>query len=739
MVCQFDRLRRCFPANIRDALANLPETLDETYEQTLLGIEKEKRKYAKRLFQSISVSIRPLYVEELADILAIQFDATVGPSFNEDLRPLDAEEAVLSACSSLVTIVNREGHQVVQFSHFSVQEFLTTDRLAAADERLSCYHILPEPAHTLLAHASLSILLRLDDRIDRNSIGHFPLAPYAARHWVDHAQFGNVSSHIEGVMERLFDPTKPHFAAWVWLYDIDNHWGTHMSSRHPTWPQTEAVPLYYAALCGFDGLVGRLLFSHTPEINSAGGSHTNPLLAALWGFGDLVRHLVSLSPHIEFINTRGGSHTTPLHAATVKGHIEVTSLLLKNGADPNSRDNWGRVPLHKVSQGGQNVKKQSSFEIARTLVYYGANVNATDDEGWTPLHVAARNGNREVAQLLLLFCANLDARNQDQQTPLHVSCGSGKLEVSRFLIDHGSDIKSRDKDDFIPLHTASRYGHVDVARLLLDCGSDVNVRESRGWTPLHDASACGHLGLARLLINRYADVNAHTANGSTPIHLASARGHLDVARFLIETGAAMSSRDDDGWTPFHKASYHGHLHVAKFLLECNIDVDIRNGSEQTSLYLASKSGELDVARFLIERGADIHAMDNKGRSSLHIASRNGHLDIMQLLIDTGVAIDTQNGTQWTPLGLASREGKVVVGRFLIERGADINARGNQGWAPLHLASGYGHFDMAQLLLEWRRCKRPERRSLEPFTYSIEQRPHEGYRAAGAAWRQYRHA
>jgi hypothetical protein len=123
----------------------------------------------------------------------------------------NAEEAVLSACSSLIAIVNREGGQVVQFSHFSVKEFLTSDRLATPDERLSCYHILPEPAHTLLAHACLSVLLRLDDKIDRNAIGHFPLALYAARHWVDHAQFRNVSSHIEEIMERLFDPDKATF------------------------------------------------------------------------------------------------------------------------------------------------------------------------------------------------------------------------------------------------------------------------------------------------------------------------------------------------------------------------------------------------------------------------------------------------------------------------------------------------------------------------------------------------
>jgi Ankyrin repeats (3 copies) len=343
VVCQFDRLRRNFPASIRSVLADLPESLDKTYEQTLLGIDKEKRKYAQRLFQCLSVSIRPLRVGELAEILAVQFDGTGMPSFNKDLRPLDAEEAVLSACSSLIAVVDGKDGQVVQFSHFSVKEYLTSDRLATADKHLSCYHILPEPAHTLLTRAGLSVLLQLDDKIDRKSISRFPLAPYAARYWVDHAHLRDLSSGIEEVMERLFDPTKPHFAAWVWLYDIDDHWVEPMSSKHPTEP--EAVPLYYAALCGFSGLVVRLLTSHSPDVN-----------------------------------TRGGFYTTPLHAATVKGHEEVTSLLLKSGADPNSRDDLGKVPLHKVSQGGHLVMSQSSLEIARLLVNSGADVNVTDDE-----------------------------------------------------------------------------------------------------------------------------------------------------------------------------------------------------------------------------------------------------------------------------------------------------------------------------------------------------------------------
>ena len=221
VVCQVDCLRRSFPVSIRSALADLPDGLDETYDRALLGIDNQKRKYARRLFQCLLVSIRPLHVDELAEILAIQFDEAVPPTFNAGWRPVNAEEAVMSACSSLIAIVDRGGHQVVQFSHFSVKEYLTSERLATAEGRLSYYHILPEPAHTILAHAGLSVLLQLDDNIDRDTIARFPIAHYAAQHWADHARFGDVSSHIQEVLERLFDPAKPHFAAWVWLYDID--------------------------------------------------------------------------------------------------------------------------------------------------------------------------------------------------------------------------------------------------------------------------------------------------------------------------------------------------------------------------------------------------------------------------------------------------------------------------------------------------------------------------------------
>jgi ankyrin repeat protein len=114
---------------------------------------------------------------------------------------------------------------------------------------------------------------------------------YAGRHWVGHAQFRGVSSQIQEVMRRLFDPAGPHFAAWVWLYDIDRYWTEPVSTLHPTRP--DAVPLYYASVCGFCGLVEHLITVHSSDVNS-----------------------------------RGGSHATPLHAASVKGHLDVAEQIL---------------------------------------------------------------------------------------------------------------------------------------------------------------------------------------------------------------------------------------------------------------------------------------------------------------------------------------------------------------------------------------------------------------------------
>ena len=127
---------------MRRTLNELPESLDETYERVLKEIKKPNREHACRVLQCLVVAIRPLRVDELAEVLAVDFDDEEGmPKLNPHWRWDDQEQAPLSSCSSLIVIVESDGSRIVQFSHFSVKEFLTSDRLASLNGDVSHYHI----------------------------------------------------------------------------------------------------------------------------------------------------------------------------------------------------------------------------------------------------------------------------------------------------------------------------------------------------------------------------------------------------------------------------------------------------------------------------------------------------------------------------------------------------------------------------------------------------------------------
>src|SRR2546421_12993187 len=59
---------------IGKAIAKLPKDLDETYERILAGIQEEVLPHAVSALRWLSVSSRLLYIEELNDACAIQFD-----------------------------------------------------------------------------------------------------------------------------------------------------------------------------------------------------------------------------------------------------------------------------------------------------------------------------------------------------------------------------------------------------------------------------------------------------------------------------------------------------------------------------------------------------------------------------------------------------------------------------------------------------------------------------------------
>jgi ankyrin repeat protein len=617
-------------------------SLDETYDRILQGITRERQEYAQRLLHCLAESIRPLRAEELAEILAIQFDTGTIPNYDVNWRPENPEEAVLSACSSLITIVDMDTSRVVQFSHFSVKEYLTSERLANAGKQLSQYHILPDSAHTILAQASLSVLLALDDQIDKERMKNFPFAIYAARYWVDHAQFANVCSSIKVAMERLFDPVQPHFSAWVWIYDLDYKFREIMFGVRPTPPK--AIPLYYATLCGFRDLVEHLIVTYPLDVNARGGFYLTPLHAAVTkGNVDVVVLLLEHGADVA-MNRQG---LTPLYEASRIGNLDVMSLLLDRHADVNTHDENGYTPLYLASLKGQ-------LEVAQVLLRHGAAVDIVAIDGWTPLISASRNGHADIVRLLLQNGASVDSRDNNGWTPLLSASRYGHPDVVRFLLQNGASVDSRNNDGCTSLMLASGDDHLDVIHLLLRYGASVDSRDNNGWTPLSSASQYEHPDVVRLLLQNGANVDSCNNEGWTPLTFASGRGRLDIVHLLLQNGANVDSRDNYGWTPIMSASRYGHPDIVRSLLRNGANVDSRDNSGWTPLLSASQYEHPDVARLLLQNGASVKSRNDYGRTALAIASQNGHLDIVRLLLQSGADVDYSPDGGWFPSSGVSR-------------------------------------------------------------------------------------
>ena len=588
--CQLETLRQCPLRYISSTLEELPETLDETYERILRGIPKKMQKDAHRIFQWIMVSSKPLSVEAVAEVFAINFDEEMSgiPVFEPSWRDANAETAVLSACSTLIAIVDDRWHRkILQFSHFSVREYLASDRIANA-EHVSCFHIHPKPAHALLAKSCLSVLLYPDYSIEKVDTKNFPLIMYAAEHWAEHARFQDISSFIGDGMDLLFEKDKPHFDTWVRVYDIDEDG---CLPRGNTREECHTAPLYYAALCGIGDLVRRLLTAHPQDPDAA-----------------------------------AGFYDAPLNAALAKGYLDIAQILLDHGAVGDIMGYLDQTGLYIASSRGY-------AGVVRSLIDRGANLNARCSDGntnfddfvwWTPLDAAIYNDHPDIALLLLEGGADPETRSSEDQTALGMASSRGQADVVKSLIYYGADLNAKSKyllevgyeAKEAPLFIAIESEHRDIVLLLLEGGADAETWNYLEETPLISASWFERADIVRHLISHGVDLNAESGNG-TALHGASENGRLEIARVLLEHGANPNALDHQGRTALHLAE---ELTVVKVLLKYGVDVDVRDKQGWTPLHKAAYELNLQIVVILLDHGADPHAQTNKGETPFQLAN-----------------------------------------------------------------------------------------------------------------------
>ena len=692
---------------MRRILAELPETLDATYERILQEIPKTNRVYTRRLLQCLTVAVRPLEVEELAEVLAIDFDAEGGtPKLYEGLRWADQEQAVLSACSSLVAIVEVGNSRRVQFSHYSVKEYLTSDRLATSDaDVLRGYHILLEPAHVIMAKACLGVLLRLDDHMDEKTIESYPLAEYAGNRFVDHAKFEDVLSHINDGLDDLLDPDKPHFNTWIWLLDGD-------------WEVDDRSQLYSisdsSSSSGSDSGSSSGSGSNS-ESDLGDQSNVQPpvpkypprasplycLLGVEYSFL-AERYILKRPRDLDADDIYG---MTSLHIVMAVAEFwprcyKLAQMLIERTSDINGRDKEGWTPLHHAMHNEDHDAHHDFLHCIRLLLDRGADVEAQSNNGSTPLHLAASRMGQEAIQLLIKNAINIDLRNNKGQTALHKASKRGHLDIVQLLLDHGADLNLQDNHGSTPFHLATHHGRQEVVQLFLKHGAKVNLRNDKGQTALHQASQHGHLDIIQLLLKHDADVDALDNDGSTLLHLAISACDADwkTVEWLLNNGANTNLQNSMGQTALHRASEHGRPAIIQLILKHIADVDARDNNGSTSLHLAISEASLKAVELLLDHGASVTLQNDKGQAALHRASQRGRPDIIKLLLNHNADVDALDNEGSTPLHLAISEARLDAVELLLDHGASVHVQNNRDETSFDIASARGLEEITRLLL-----------------------------------------
>lgn len=378
-----------------------------------------------------------------------------------------------------------------------------------------------------------------------------------------------------------------------------------------------------------------------------------------YGDGTILHRAVGFWPVTDF---------TPEQQAALNHRMEkIIRLLVRHGVDLEARSKGGETPLMKAVGYGQ-------LAAVRTLLDLGANVNSVDERGWMPLSralVPFGSDQPEIVQVLLAKGADVtlgvDAPRKpgDAPSPLKAAMTGGRYRLpidargsvdspdakvtdrkaivfflmksgARFaapkgsaadqmlaaatlgdgakvreLLNRGISADIADEAGWTPLMSAAALGHGDVLKMLLGAGSDVNAQDASGRTALSLALACNPAAAdCELLLANQADPNLASVETDAPLTLAIIRGDYGLFQKLMQAGARAGT---DG--ALNAAIRGDRSRMALDLLRAGADPNAKTEKSgpsspipqinPTALFWAVSRNQLEVVRALLDAGANV--------------------------------------------------------------------------------------------------------------------------------------
>ena len=486
---------------MKAALSDLPDTLDKTYEQILAGIEKRSRKDALVLLRWLAYASPRLSLGELAEVRIIDLEGEgtvdvddrgniedvleilsglviVEPAFEDfanrtktSKRPPSDEDGIDYNIGSFQPI---DQNSKVQLAHFSVKEYLVSDRIV--NSVAAGYALDEGQAHAFLGQSCFKYILHCYHSSTVSVLHNdadYPLCKYAMRFGIVHQRCAEEllgSSHDSGQLQIQVLSDNMAIAKKLWP-SMDLAKLVHspeLFGASILWKQA-VPPLHLASLLALSNSVGTLLTRCTG-----------------FDIDQEAEIMLLLMP---------GRFQTALHCAVYSNCTEIVDLLLDKGAD---------------IEAGANSEKA------------------------TPLHLASSLGELPIVERLISRGANVNAKGGRRGQSLEAACVWDHVDVAVELIAAGADIDAAGDSDGSALCAAVYRGNNALVKILLDRGANINLRVQYACTALHVASEQGYENIVKLLLHRKADITAKTENEMSVLDLAVVRMRKGVVKLILQ-------------------------------------------------------------------------------------------------------------------------------------------------------------------------------------------------------------
>ncbi|KAF3397352.1 hypothetical protein DPV78_007813 [Talaromyces pinophilus] len=483
----------CFTdAEIRLALSQLPKDLEETYQYCVQRINLQDNRTVK-ILKWVSFAAKPLHIEELKEAVAFDILDTAW-----DPEKVPQPDFIIGCCANLVVLDPTD--YCVRFAHSSVKQYLTKRRdvyllpwypFSEDQGQLECGEFCV--AYLSFPNFSMSVEKHEHQQTSAAVPNPASLAGEAIgstlRHFFRIPKQDTGSTTIS--IPRIRTASKPKASQFKFLNYAIMNWAPqtrHIKQSSPVWDKFQQLATNLNETWNFHPWIipGPSKYSRLHSLLGwAVNERHEPLLSLPWiqkmdvedhtalhhaaskGYIDIVRLILNTKGAV--VDFVAKSKITPLWLASANGHDNVVSLLIRNEANIEARDDLGRTSLCRAA-------KKGHYSVVELLVKIGANVEAKDyRRGRTPLCEAAAKGHYSVVELLVRNGANMEARDNLGWTPLYRAAKNKHVSVVELLVENGALIY---REQMITVLGGMEGGKSTIMKQMLILSSD-GYRPSR--------------------------------------------------------------------------------------------------------------------------------------------------------------------------------------------------------------------------------------------------------------------